>query len=151
MRFGSKIDNRRCKKRSLGPPWATFWFRLQKTTKKSVFENPKMTAKINKKCYNFSLNLGCVFWGSRNPILRILCDFRSPRGSHVLYFLSNVTDFLEKWGTSILWDPTLFSSYFRAHDHSEKHNKAKSKAFENKCYFGYDQNRPRSDFPRFQV
>ena len=45
----------------------------------------------------------------------------------------------------------MFSSYFRGHDPSGKHNKAKSKAFGNKYYFDYDPNRPGSNFPRSYV
>ena len=58
---------------------------------------------------------------------------------------------MENGGTSILWDPTVFSSYFKGHDPAGKHNKAKTKAFGNKYYFNYDKKGPRSDFLRFQV
>ena len=92
-----------------------------------------------------------VFWGSRMRIFWIFYDLWWRREHHFHYFLKKSSDFMENDGTSILWDPTMFASYFQGCDPSGKHHKAKSKAFGNKCYFSYERNRPKSDFPRFYV
>ena len=91
-----------------------------------------------------------VFWGSRMRIFWIFDDLRSRQGHHFHHLLITYVDFMENGGTSILWDPAMFSSDFRGHDPSGKHNKAKSKAFRDKYYFSYNKTCPSRIFQDFR-
>ena len=45
----------------------------------------------------------------------------------------------------------MFSSHFGGCDPSRRHRKAKNDAFGNTFYFGYDKNKPNTDFPMFYI
>ena len=81
----------------------------------------------------FQHNFCCVFWGSRNLVLRIFGDFWSPRGRHSHYFLTKVTDLFENCGTSILWDPACFHRIFRDMTLPESIRNKKTAPYEISC------------------
>ena len=91
------FDVRGRKKGYSRPPWATFWFRLQKTTKKQLWGDPKMTQKMTKRAYNCKLDFCCVFWRVPEADFKNFRWFQNTSGEQFSQCFHTICRFHWKW------------------------------------------------------